>query len=547
MDAVIVTLFLLGAVVASSVLARAAAPLLPLPLPLVQIALGGLIGRFFNLHIAMEPELFLLLFVAPLLFLDGWRTPREGLFSDKWAISALALGLVFFTVAGMGYFIHWMIPGMPLAVAFALGAILSPTDAVAVGEIAERVGIPRRLIHILDAEALLNDAPGLVCMRFAIAAALTGTFSFMDASISFLWLAIGGIAVGAAVAIAANMCKDWIAKHFGESTGSQILISLLIPFATYLLSARLQVSAILAAVVAGIVMNFEERTGRTSPMTRIRRAAVWDALQFAGNGVIFVLLGHSLPALVTGAAGAVRETGHEALAWLLGYVLAITLSLLLLRGLWVCITLWLFRFLSIRGTSAGGVNWRLVAAMSLAGTRGALALAAAMTFPLTLNDGAPFPARDLAIYLTAGVIVVSLVTANVGLPGVVKGLVLPTEAGGDLEETLARLAAEQAAVKAMEEKLRIIAEAQPDMAPYLEAGTRIIEQYRWRIATRSKADKDPALARKIDEIERILRITALRAERDEFYIFARSGRLNDELVRTLIRETDLLESRFAGK
>ncbi|MEI9987194.1 MAG: sodium:proton antiporter [Aliidongia sp.] len=250
----------------------------------------------------------------------------------------MALGLVLFTVVGAGFFIHWMIPAVPLAVAFALAAILSPTDAVAVAAIAKRTPFPRRLMHILEGEALLNDASGLVCMRFAVAAALTGSFSIVEASATFLWLASGGIAVGAAVALTANTAKDWIARHFGEETGSQILISLLIPFAAYLLASRLQVSGILAAVVAGIAMNHEERTGHASPVTRIRRAAVWDAVQFASNGVIFVLLGHQLPTIAVGAAQAVDETGHQRGLWLLAYVAAITAALVMLRGSWVWIT-----------------------------------------------------------------------------------------------------------------------------------------------------------------------------------------------------------------
>src|SRR5467141_2058304 len=158
----------------------------PLPLPLVQIALGSIIASVANLGVALKPDIFFLLFLPPLLFLDGWRIPKEGLFRDKGTILELALGLVLFTVVGVGYFINWMIPAMPLAVAFALAAIVSPTDSTAVSAIATRVPIPKRLMHILDGESLLNDASGLVCMRFAVAAALTGTFSLGDAFGTFL-------------------------------------------------------------------------------------------------------------------------------------------------------------------------------------------------------------------------------------------------------------------------------------------------------------------------------------------------------------------------
>ena len=173
METIAVALCLLVAVVVSGGLARMSP--LALPPPIVQIALGAFIAAVANLGVELQPDIFFLLFLPPLLFLDGWRIPKERLLRDKETILALALGLVVFTVVGAGYFINWMIPAMPLAVAFALAAIVSPTDPIAVSAIATRVPIPKRLMHVLEGESLLNDASGLVCMRFAIAAALTGT------------------------------------------------------------------------------------------------------------------------------------------------------------------------------------------------------------------------------------------------------------------------------------------------------------------------------------------------------------------------------------
>src|SRR5271154_762075 len=217
----------------------------PLPLPLVQIALGAVIASVANLGVSLKPDIFFLLFLPPLLFLDGWRIPKEGLFRDKGTILELALGLVVFTVVGVGFFINWMIPAMPLAVAFALAAIVSPTDTIAVSAIASRVPIPKRLMHILEGESLLNDASGLVCMRFAVVAALTGTFSLVDASTTFLWLAIGGVAIGVAVTWGVTQAKHWASRRFGEDAGSQVLLSLLIPFGAYLLAERFGCSGIL--------------------------------------------------------------------------------------------------------------------------------------------------------------------------------------------------------------------------------------------------------------------------------------------------------------
>ena len=204
MEAVTTALILLLLVVVSGPLGRA----LPaaVPLPLVQIALGAALAAVADLGVELRPEVFFLLFLPPLLFLDGWRIPKEGLLRDKGTILALAFGLVVFTVLGVGLFVHWMIPAMPLAIAFALAAIISPTDPVAVSAIAARTPIPARLMHILEGESLLNDASGLVCMRYAVAAALTGTFSLLDASTTFLWLAIGGVAVG-------------VTRHLGRVAG----------------------------------------------------------------------------------------------------------------------------------------------------------------------------------------------------------------------------------------------------------------------------------------------------------------------------------------
>ena len=183
MDIVTLSLFLLLAVVLSGVVSR----LLPsaLPRPLVQIALGAVIGGIAQIRVELDPEIFFLLFVPPLLFLDGWRIPKDELFRDAGAILGLALGLVFLTVLGMGLFIHWMIPAMPYAVAFALAAVVSPTDPIAVSAIAQKVPIPKRMMHILEGESLLNDASGLVCLRFAVAAALTGAFSLTHAGLTF--------------------------------------------------------------------------------------------------------------------------------------------------------------------------------------------------------------------------------------------------------------------------------------------------------------------------------------------------------------------------
>ena len=543
MENITVALVLLVAVVLSSTLARLSP--VPVPVPLVQIALGAFVATFGNVGVVLEPHIFFLLFLPPLLFLDGWRIPKEGLLRDKGTILELALGLVIFTVLGVGLFINWMIPSMPIAVAFALAAIVSPTDPIAVSAIAARVPIPKRLMHILEGESLLNDASGLVCMQFAVAAALTGVFSLSAALGTFVWLAIGGVAIGVGVTSAVAKIKEVVSRRLGEETGSQILISLLIPFGAYLLAERLHCSGILAAVAAGITMSYAEQSGQALPITRVRRTAVWDTVQFTLNGIIFVLLGEQLPSIVAGAAKVVRDTGHHEPAWLIVYVLAINAALALLRLLWVWISL---RFTMFRAARTGKAftkpGWRLIAATSLAGVRGAITLAGVLTLPLVMADGTAFPARDLAIFLAAGVIIVSLIAASIGLPVLLKGLELPPEPSHQRIEDHARIVAAEEAIKAIERAQHDMGEGRSDADLYTEIGAQLMELYRQRIDGRKKTGDEAAVVRRADEIERVLRLAAIRAERGEFYRLARAHKLSDEMTRKLVRELDLQEARY---
>lgn len=546
MEAITASLVLLVAIIVSGQIAR----VLPVavPVPLVQIGLGAFLAAVLDMEVVLKPEIFFLLFLPPLLFLDGWRIPKEGLFKDKGTILELALGLVIFTVLGVGLFIHWMIPAMPVAVAFALAAILSPTDPIAVSAVAARVPIPKRLMHVLEGESLLNDASGLVCMRFAVAVALTGVFSLQDAVLTFFWLAIGGIGIGTILTLGVMKGKDAITRRLGEETGSQILLSLLIPFGAYLLAEHLHCSGILAAVAAGVTMSYAEQSGQVMAVTRMRRSAVWDTVQFTANGIIFVLLGEQLPRIISGAAQVVRETGHHDPVWLVVYVLAINFVLAALRFFWVWVSL---RFTMFRAARKGRIvpkpSKRLVAAVSLAGVRGAITLAGILTLPLTMQDGSPFPARDLAIFLASGVIIFSLVAASIGLPVVLKGLKFPPEPRHTKNEDAARIAAAKRAIRAVEQVQHEKGGTQgPDMHLYADAAARIMELYRLRIDGTSKTGEEAEQAQRIEQIEQEIRLAALRAEREEIYRFGRARKLSDDLVRKLVRDIDLIEARLTS-
>ncbi|MGH6858665.1 MAG: Na+/H+ antiporter [Phyllobacterium sp.] len=543
METITIVLLMLLAVVVSDSIVRMLP--LPVPLPLVQIGLGAVIASIASFRVELDPDIFFLLFLPPLLFLDGWRIPKEGLFRDKGIILEMALGLVIFTVLGVGFFVHWMIPSIPLPVAFALAAIVSPTDPIAVSAIAARVPIPSRMMHILEGESLLNDASGLVCMRFAVAAMLTGAFSFSDAFFTFLWLAIVGITIGIGVTLGVTRGKAFLTRHLGEESGSQILISLLIPFGAYLLAEHVHASGILAAVAAGITMSYVENSSQSLALTRVRRTAVWDTAQFAANGAIFVLLGEQLPGIFSGALENVQEAGGAGPFWLLVYVVIIYAALVALRFVWVWAS---WRLALLRPATARkakvGPSWKLIATMSFAGVRGAITLAGILTLPLFLNDGSLFPARDLVIFLATGVIILSLVMASICLPRLLKNIALPVEDSHQKEEDYARIASAEAAIMAVERAQHDLASGRADADMFTDVATQIMDLYRKRIDGRMHLGEEREQTARSEEIEKRLRVTALKAERQEIYRLVRARRLESTIATRMIRDIDLLEARY---
>jgi CPA1 family monovalent cation:H+ antiporter len=543
MDSIEVVLIMLLAVVASAYLTR----LLPraVPLPIVQIALGALIAAKSTRGVDLEPDLFFLVFLPPLLFLDGWRIPKSGLLRDKGTILELALGLVIFTVIGAGFLIHWLIPAMPLPVAFALAAIISPTDPVAVSSIAATTPIPKRLMHILEGESLLNDASGLVCFRFAVAAALTGAFSVGTAALTFVWLVVAGIAAGVGVTWIVTWVQRWLTRHFGEPVGSPILVNLLLPFGAYLVAERLHASGILAAVAAGITMSYVELSGHALANTRIQRSAVWDTVQFALNGIMFVLLGEQLPDVFKGASASIEESGHLNPWWLAVYAVAINVGLLVMRMLWVWASLRLTIYKQkMRHQPRMKIKLRLLLATTLAGARGAITLAGVLTLPLTMPDGSPFPARALTIFLACSVILVSLLVASLGLPRLLGGMTFPAEPEEQQEEDLARREAANAAIAAIEHTQVALMEAETCIDPeaYPEAAARVIAFYEHKL--KEVDPENDAAWRKTDHAEKELRLAALEAERHTVWELARHDRISDEISRKLVREIDLMEARY---
>jgi CPA1 family monovalent cation:H+ antiporter len=546
LDSIGIVLVMFVAVIVSGVLVRALP--IAIPVPLVQIALGAVISGVFNRGVSLEPDLFFLLFLPPLLFLDGWRIPKEGLLRDRFTILELALGLVIFTVVGLGFLIHWMIPAMPLPVAFALAAIVSPTDPVAVSAITSRVPMPKRVMHVLEGESLLNDATGLVAFRFAVAAAVTGSFSLASATLSFLWVALAGLAVGAAFTWVVARAKGWISKRLGEEPGSEILLSLLLPFGAYELAEHVHASGILAAVAAGITMSLVELRGRSLASTRVQRMAVWNTVQFTLNGIMFVLLGEQLPAIFRGAVRVVEETGHENPWWLLVYALAINAALAALRFTWVWMSLRISQaWAAHTGREAPKAGLRLTLAVSIAGVRGAITLAGVLTLPLVLADGTEFPARDLAIFLAATVIILSLVVASVGLPRLLANFPAAHDTEHYAQEQLANEAAREAATRAVEQHLHRMVAADPDGDPqvYTEVANRLMDSMSQQAHGGMDSDVPAAVFRQQAAIEHAMRLAAMDAARAELFRLARRRQISDDVCREAVRRIDLQEARLA--
>lgn len=408
METFLAVLVLLGLIAVSNIVNR----FIPfVPIPLIQIGLGVVVILLpLGIHMSLEPELFFVLFIAPLLFNDGKRTPRNELWNLRAPILMLALGLVFATVLIAGYSINWMIPSIPLAAAFALAAILSPTDAVAVSALAGRVHLPKSTHRILEGESLMNDASGLVAFNFAIAAAVTGVFSLPKASLSFVLIAAGGLIVGALLAFLLIRFSVFIRRLGMEDITVHVLLQILTPFIIYLISEELGVSGILA-VVAGGIIHAIEKDRAVSPQYKLQlvSASTWSVLLFILNGLVFLILGLSIPDVIEVIY---RDTAVDNLK-VVGYVLAITALLFVLRFIWV----YVFSLVATRLRKTEGTSIKSLVILTISGVRGAVTLAGAFSIPFVLGDGiTPFPERDLMIFIAAGVILMSLLIASIFLP-----------------------------------------------------------------------------------------------------------------------------------
>ncbi|WP_379127488.1 Na+/H+ antiporter [Paenibacillus sp. sgz500958] len=458
--------------------------------PIIQIALGVLMTLLpLEYELRLNPELFFLLFIAPLLFSDGKYSDKESLWKLKKPILLLALGLVFMTVAAMGYLVNWLIPMIPLAASFALAAALAPTDAVAVGALEDKVKIPHQTMRMLEGESLINDSSGLVSFQFAVAAMVTGAFSLKSAGLTFVGLSIGGIILGLILTASKYLFVKWLRKLGMENVTLHMLIEILTPFIFFLAAEELGVNGILTVVSAGIAHSFNrQRLNPEVAKLNIVSKSTWSVLIFVLNGLVFLLLGTQLPDIIR-TIWTASEPGHSQVIF---YSLALTAALLGLRLIWAYV-------MQIPRNYALGISLRdkfkEALILSLSGVRGTITLASTMSLPFVLNDGSPFPGRDLIIFLAAGVIVWTLLAANFLLPVVVGEDI---EAGKREAETEAQMDILRNVVMGLNE--------QATDSNGLALG-EIINAYTTRIRKLNRSENR-------DQIEKSLRISTLEWERE---------------------------------
>ncbi|MEI6950711.1 Na+/H+ antiporter [Paraflavisolibacter sp. H34] len=397
---------------------------LKLPYPILLVSVGLLIGFVpFLPDLALEPDIVFLMFLPPLLYDAAAKTSWQDFRTSIKPISALAITLVFFTATAVAVAAHYVIPGFSWPLAFLLGAIVSPPDAVAATSLIKGLGLNKKVLTILEGESLVNDASALIAYRYALAAVSTGAFIFWRAGLQFLFVAGGGIIVGLLI----GGVFVFVHKQIRHNSLVETSLSLLTPFVSYLSAEHVHTSGVLAVVSAGLLVS-RHATEVFTYQTRMRNRAVWDTLIFLLNGFVFILIGLQLPAILKGL---VAYTPAE----LIGYGLIISAVTILVRIAWVFAGAYSPLLFTGKKPAPGlpaeeeqEIPWKNLMIIAWVGTRGVVSLATAMALPLTLEDGSAFPQRNIILFLGFVVIFVTLVVQGVSLPLLIRLLgVTPKE------------------------------------------------------------------------------------------------------------------------
>ena len=521
----LVFLLLLFFVAALGLLARK----LQVPYPIVLVIGGALLGLVPGIpRVTLNPDVVFFVVLPPLLYSAAWVTPWREFSRNLVSILFLAVGLVAFTVIGVAIAAPWFFPGFDWRLGLVLGAVIAPTDAIAATSIAERIGLPKRIKDLLEGESLVNDATGLLALEFGIAIVVRGaTPTFTEGAFRFLYLIVGGLAVGLLI----GWVADWIERRVDDAP-IEIALSILIPYVAYFTAEHIRASGVLAVVSCGLFLS--RRSSRFfTPGVRLQIWAVWEALTFILNGLVFVLIGLQLPNVLEGIRG-------YGLANLLWYGLSFAGLVIALRIFWVFpgtkVALGIRRRFLHQQIPPASVRNILI--LGWAGMRGVIALAAAIALPQTLQDGSPFPERNLIIFLAFCVILVTLVLQGLTLPLLVTKCGMAHLNTSNSEESAARRDMVQAALTYLEQN------ESHSLEGFEEVIADLIGHYRQRLAAATEVldqretDHSPHHHARMDHLLREL----LRIERQTAIQLRDEGKINDEVLRQLEHELDLREA-----
>lgn len=382
-----------------------------IPLSLIQIVLGLLTSLSGQFEINLSQDWFLLIFIAPLLYTDGRRFPKGELWRMRVPILGNAILLVFLTTIVGGYLIYQIVPKIPLAEAFALAAILSPTDPIAVQSIAKRTKLPDSVLHLVSGESLINDASGLVAFRYALAAVLTGTFSLAAASGNFIYIGVIGIILGVVLSRLLDSIQELLLRNGVDDVVFHTAIQLVSPFLIYILIEEVfHASGVIGVVAAGVTTQFgKTRSVEYRPELRVVSSTTWDVLNYLLNGFVFMLLGNVLPTAMRNVIEGDRFSTLQAVS----FAFLTWIIILVIRTIWSYVYQ-IFPSKKNKGKKKGAVRYALLTGLS--GVRGAVTMAGILSLPLRMPSGAVFPERDLVLFIASGVVIFSLLAAVITLP-----------------------------------------------------------------------------------------------------------------------------------
>lgn len=523
----LVILLLLLFVVAFGALARR----LEIPYPIILVIAGALLGLVPGIPmVELNPDTIFFVVLPPLLYSSAWTTSWRAFRFNLVSILLLAFGLVFFTVIGVAAGAQWLFAGFTWSIGILLGAAVAPTDALAATSVAKRIGLPKRITDILEGESLVNDASGLLALEFGIAMVVRNeTFTLGEAVLRLLFLIVAGLAVG----LATGWVVDKLERRIDDGP-IEIVISILIPYAAYFAADRMRASGVLAVVACGLYLSRRSYV-LFSPGVRLQAWAVWDALSFILNGLVFVLIGLQLPYVLAGIR-------NQNLGTLLLYGALFSGLVIALRLIWIFpgtfLAYWIRSRILHQDVTCPPARSILIVGWT--GMRGVIALAAAMALPNTLASGAPFPQRNLIIFLAFSVIFVTLVLQGLTLPPLVRALGLANAPGPDLEEEAARRQILETALAYLEEMHK------KDEAEFDAMYEDLTGHYRQRLAVLTRKEEAENAANLLHH-QRFSRVSRelLRVERCTAVQLRNDGVIDDEILRQLERELDLRETGSA--